>query len=234
MVIGSFGGLLDLLPAPGALLAQAPWASPPQLPAPPEIQRWLFERPLTAGAVLLVFALVAMVGGRFQGRPRAGMLVGLGFLAAGALIAILSVAITTDRERILDRSRAVMDAIRAGDTAAAPAYFADTVTAVVAGGSAGLDREWVTDVVALFPDQLVIESAKVQERRAAIDGDGLGRTQVFVRGGPKGASANLTWWQFSWRRSPEGDWRIHSMDLLLLNGKAPDSAMVDLIQKASP
>lgn len=234
MVIGAFPRLLDLLPHPGALIAQVPWASPPQLPKPPELQHWLFERPLVAAPVMLAFALIAVVGGRFQGRPRAGLVVGASFAALAALIAALSAIVVTDRERVLSASRDVMEAIRAGDVARAEPFFAESVAFIASGGSFSVEKDWILSTVRLFPDQLQIEAAKIQQRRAAVDGVGLARSQVMVRGGPRGAAGNLSWWLFSWRRAPDGQWRIHSMDLLLLNGKPPESGMADLIRQAAP
>lgn len=234
MVIGAFPGLLDLIPQAGATLAQAPWAAPPQLPAPPEIQHWLFERPLTSGLVLLAIALIAVVGGRAQGRARYGRLVGAGIGALAGLVVLVSLLVTTDREKVHAATEAVMQAIRTGDAPGAEPFFADAVTFIAAGGAASVEKPWIMDTVDLFPDQLQIEGVKAPQRRVSVDGEGLARSQLQVRGGPSGATANLTWWQFSWRRAEDGQWQIHGMDLLLLNGKTPDPAIAALIQKGRP
>ncbi len=231
MVIGLISGRLDLFPRSGATLAQAPWATPPHLPAPPEVSHYLLERPVLAGAVLLLFAAVALFGGRAQGRPKPAAIIGAVFALLAVAIFLAGTFIRTDRERLLERTRDLVDAVRVGDTAAAGDILAENLVVNAGGGSIGLDRDAILAAIDLFPEQLAIEGHRVEQRRASIDGDGLGRSQLQVRGGPAGGGPNITWWEFSWRRAGDERWRIHTIDLLLVNGKPPEQALGDLIRR---
>ena len=60
----------------------------------------------------------------------------------------------------------------------------------------------------------------VRETRAAVDGDGIGRTYARVRVTPESTGfPHTSWWRLDWRRDPGAPWRctgIEPIDLGLL------------------
>ena len=248
MNIGPFASILDL---PGALLGQVlrqPWSEPPPLPAPPQLEHWLFERPLTSGGVLLAFAAISFLVFRARGRVREGGIIGGALLALAVGAALAGVLITTDRERIAERTERLIDAIAAGDVASAEGMLSDRLAMNlgrdagqeaesvasragggerVEAGGAGVspDKRLALAGVALFGKQIALSDRTTTLRRAAMDGRDSGRTQARITVTEPSMGFAITWWQFAWEREG-GVWRVRAIDLLTFNGRPP-GGMVD-------
>lgn len=205
------------------LLAQTqPWSAPTAPPPPPEVQHWLLERPISMGAVLLIIAVLTIVLGRAQGRPRAAFLVGTGIAGLAAAVVLASALITTDRERVRNLSREFVSAVGAGDAGVIAPLLGDRLLVDFGGGSDEVDHETVVAGVRMFPGTVRFESWAVADRRATITGSGRGSAQVrcLLGGGEGGGS--LVWWEIHWAKGadePASAWRVERLVLLTLNGR---------------
>lgn len=202
-------------------MPQAPWAQPPPLPDPPAIEVWLFEQPLiSAGLALGAGALVWFVF-RAKGKPRQGALAGGGLAALAIVLGVAGSAVETARERVAALSEDLLAAAREGDAAGLDGLLANDLALDVGGrgGDSG-DKAFVLEAVGKLKEQAVIDAVRVRSP-VSLDGPDAARSQVWVRTGGTGFGPSLSWWMVSWRRQPDGQWRAHLIELLLLNGEKP-------------
>lgn len=199
------------------------FAEPPPLPGHPTFSWLLFESPWWVAGLAAVLLLAFSLGLRSRGLSGAFVItlaiapvVGVGLMA-------LSGFVVTPRERLALSSSKFLEVVSLGDAEGAGAFLAtDLVVDLEGTGRAlGEDRATVLEIIPTLKDQAAIEARRV--RSVALDGAGAGRAQVFIRtgGGGSGFGPSLSWWLLSWREDADGEWRIHLIELLLLNGQKP-------------
>ena len=183
-------------------------------PNPPMWENLLLENPWPLGGVALAAGVALFVVGGRQGRGSL-QLASLGCVALAGGIFALTHFVVTDRERLQQKSRDIVDA------------FAEPF-------DAELLQSRVTDDVTLF-DWRVGHLVDVAERasgtarvtryhvrpvRVEQDGPHHARTGISVIGRMRhraGESAFNIQAIFHWRRTPEGQWRLYRVRRLWYN-----------------
>lgn len=203
----------------------APWSQPPPLPEPPLLEAWLFERPVTAAGALLGAGVVCFLVLRARGKSKGAVIGGGALIALAAAVALIGSVVETSRERVARLSAQVIARFQAADQAGLGVLLADDLVLDLGGGGVSAagdssDKALVLEAARAMQGQAVIDTSRVREPVAA-DGPRAARSQVFVRTGGGGFGPSLSWWMFSWRREPDGEWRVSLIELLLLNGERP-------------
>lgn len=245
MNIGPFHRFLDPSVTLGQITIQ-PWSEPPALPAPTGIDHWLFERPLTSGVALAIFALACFLVLRSRGKQRLALVVGGGLATAACGAALAGMLVTTDRERIADQTGALIDAVARGDVRTVDGLLSDRMVFIL-GGRSGVvgaaepsrpgagrgdtgagagntdqspDKRWALVGVGAVGSRVDLTDHESTLKRAVLDGRGVGRTQARITVKEPKMGFAISWWQFTWHR--EGDaWRVRTLELLSVNGKKP-------------
>lgn len=197
----------------GAILAEAPGQTPGWAV-------WLFEKPLTSALVALLAAGIVAVVLYRRGRVGASWIAAAsGVVLAGALYATGSL-VTTERERVIERARAFVDAVAASDTGAVSELLDERLVVTTRSRLvAGVGKE---DVVALADTvgRYGLRSPFFRLDRAEASRSGLGTTEFGVQTNSDfGPSTSR--WKLVWVRAPDGAWRISAIDCLSINGMDP-------------
>jgi hypothetical protein len=198
-------------PVFGALLAQA-GANPdaagvPGLPSPPWLETVLFENPWTLMVgVLAAGALSCWWLNRAErGRAAAAVLVG----AVAVTIGLFFTArlVTTERELLMDRTGALVDAAARADLVAIERMLAPDVRVVVFGRERGFTAQtiprWIDDHMRPGTGMYALRAHSVGRLSATIDGPNTARTQCRVRVTTERVPLTTgSWWRISWRKDP--------------------------------
>lgn len=220
----------------GAQPSHAPWTEPPRLPAPGALIHYTMEAP-TLLAVLFTGLSLAMAWAAFRaGRTRvAAWLAVLGPLGAVGTV-VLAASVETAREIVIGRGLELARTLGKGDPLFAESVLSPTLYlklgASGGGGAIGSDdRELVLRASSLFRDQVRLEGVATPGGHASADSSSSARTRLRVRTGG-GMGPSLSWWQLDWRRDPDGEWRVYTIELLLFNGQAPSASFGDEARRA--
>lgn len=204
-----------------ALQAQLQIEPPPDLPAPPMLETLLFERPLPALVGLAVVA--AAVGYAGVSRARKPMVVAAAaILLLGAGLFATAASVTTDRERVLEGSRRLVDAVAGARVSELDALLDRDARLLYFVTPAGLDKPGILERVGRdMTGPYRVREHTVQDVQAARDGPDLARTQVKVTVVPESTGfPHLSYWRLDWRRGPDGTWRVFSIEPLAIAGVA--------------
>ncbi|HZW09622.1 MAG TPA: hypothetical protein VFF69_06945, partial [Phycisphaerales bacterium] len=151
--LAAFVGGLLLSPAATAQLdILQPPPTVPSLPGPPSLQHALLENPIPPVIVAVALALAAYAIASRLGRRR----LGLALIAAAGLVGVgavaLSLAVKTDRERIIEHTRSLIAAVAAADTPALDRALDPDAMLAMRGGANGWRKgrilEWVETYLA--------------------------------------------------------------------------------------
>jgi len=205
------------------LLGAALGAVPP-LDAPPAHQVWLFESPWPLVGLLLLASVVGFIALNRQekGRWAVGAFL-LGVVAAGAVFGVAA-GVKTEREALLGRTAAFVDAVAAGDVETVDELLAESLEVSFAGTlAAEVNRELVLGVVGAFQEGGALELREYLSgsRQAEVRGAGFGVSQLKITVVAARGGAGSTWWRLDWRKQPDGAWRITELECLLINGRPP-------------
>ncbi|MBL8991402.1 MAG: hypothetical protein JNJ48_07470 [Phycisphaerae bacterium] len=182
----------------------------PLLPAPPMLERVLFEQPLPGAVALLAAGVVAFAVLNRAGRGRQGLgAAALSLFLAGAVV-VLATAVKTEREELQGLAVRVIERVMAADGAEVDRRLADSVTLRLLGRTSPMGKpEILRHVTGRTLERYGVREHTVRSVQAVIDGPGVARTQVRVRvqtdltGAPVGS-----WWLLHWRRDAAQQWRI--------------------------
>lgn len=205
-------------------------AAPPALPAPPWLEANLFETPW----MLVMVLLLGVMAGYFvlrASRPREALMCAAAGPGLALLVAVLSFAVTTEREklaRLVDEfvasiARADADAVRSG--------LLDSATLRLMGR----DTNWSTpDLVAQVESKMkgtyAVKNrvATVSRVSVSVDGENVARTQFRVAAVSDAMGVPVgMWWLMHWRKEAAGGrggeevWRVSGMELLSVDGLSP-------------
>jgi len=216
-----------MLTTTAAILAQAQsyFSAPDALPAPGLLELWLNERAILTGAALLVLSvLVALGPGR--GLKHAGK--------AGLAVAILGAAViawgeyhTSPREAARSTTAAFIAAVEAADRDAVEALLAEQVGVAAAGTTLMPDGRAFLLAGVTRLEQANLSELALLETQAETLSPTSARTQSQLRVGV-GGGPTLVWTLMDWRKTPEDEWRLRGVDILLINGRAPGRALLGL------
>lgn len=202
--------------------------APPPLPSPPFLERYLFEFPWPAAVVLVAVAVIAGVTLTRAGRRSAGWgVMAIGAVAAAGVIG-LAYWVVTDRERVSQSTRELINAVAAGDAAAVEALLTDDAVLIAPPLSADRVRKpaIVTRVGRDFAPGHVyhLREHGVTALQATMDGPTRARVQVKVRVVPEITGSPVpSWWRIDLTRGADGRWRISGIGMLSIGGFVPGS-----------
>lgn len=206
------------------------FTEPPPFRPHPALERWLFESSALTALILLGLAALVFFTLRSATGPesakRATPIAGAIALAA-LLVYALGWVIETERESAIDTAQALVEAASEADAGAIERILAPTVSVRAAGAPiAGLDREWLVGAVSSFEQlPVAILGTEIQKGRASLDPSGQrAATNMRITAGGDGQGRAITWWRVELANSGDG-WRIDTLDLLLVNGDPPASAI---------
>lgn len=191
---------------------------PALLPSSGPFQKWVLERPLTPAVLCIVIAAVAWYILRSQGKARQGAQAAGVLALVGIAIYVTGSVVQTTGEKLMLRTRELVNAVAAADPTRVGTMLASDAVAM----PWGFDRDVI--LARLESDlgrRFVIKQHSIHELRAAIDGANAARTQVRVRvvtdallyEAPVGS-----WWMISWRKDNAGEWTVRETQMQQLDG----------------
>ncbi len=217
----SGGSSLALTPTLAQSFAQDLLSGGPDirpLPAPSLVESMLFEGSLALWIGLAVAAVVLFVGLSTRGKPKLGALLAAGALLLAAGAWGTSALVTTEREVILDRTNALIDATVAADTRALERLLDPEVRLSIRGLGTDMPRARILTLVdAQLGGPYRITDHAVLERQATLDGPTAARAQFSIRVDGERFGRIGSWWAIDWRERPEG-WRVVSIEALYIPG----------------
>jgi hypothetical protein len=191
------------------------------LPAAPLLERFLFEQPWLPMAILGVLAVVAVIAFAGRNQRRRGLIVAGTLVAAAAGVYLVSTLVTTERERLLERTRVAIGAVAAVDVAMLREVLSDNVFLRSDGDIARVQpsidgRDAIIDQVERqLGNRFRITSWDVHDRQATLDGPNTARTLVRVGvDGDNFSRTHYSWWRLHWERGPDGVWRCFELEPL--------------------
>jgi len=201
------------------VLAQAdrgPYVPPP-LPTTPILERWLLENPWPPAISLAAAAVIVFYVMRSRSQARQGAIIaGVLILAAGICV-LTSFVVTTDREKLADRTRSLIAATATANISDLRPLMASDIGLNVLGVPFRESKEGILGLV----DQYMGSQYRVQQHStsnltAHVDRAGMGKTLVRVRVEVDGM-ANRSWWRITWRSTAEGDWQAMHIEGLQID-----------------
>ncbi len=191
------------------------------LPEPSLPERYLFEAPMVPAVVLAIAAIVLFFILNARGKLRAGAIAAVVLLALAGGLWAMAASVVTPREALISRAREVVDATATADTAALRPMLAEGVEVRVGGQLryTRSGRDIVLGLVEEYPGgSASIESHRLAEWQAVIDGPGAARTQLRLRHSGAGVPS-ASWWRLHWRRdAPDSPWIVDRIEPLWLAG----------------
>jgi len=209
------------LTASPALAILTPPPSLPSLPRPPIIPHLLFESPLPLVFAILAAGLIAAIAFHRRARTKhAGLAAGASVLVAGVRLALASL-VETPRERVIARTRLLVDAVARADARALDDLLAPDCLVTFDRAPNGWEKpetvNWIADNLR---GRYTVSQHEVTGVQAQIGPQrGLARTRPAVRvtpdltGRPQAFVCLITW-----REDPDGTWRALRIEPLWLQG----------------
>ncbi|MCK4872239.1 MAG: hypothetical protein KAS72_05905 [Phycisphaerales bacterium] len=195
----------------------------PDLAKPPALVHYTLENPVPVGVGLLALAVILLFAANRLGRLRKGLPIVGGVLAISVLIFVLAAVIETGRERVTDRTRALIDLIALGDDAKVGLILSEDVSFHIGRYPRMHRKKLILRLIRHVRARDLIASHSVRDVRAEQSSPTRATTQVLVHAVTTYSGIPTpTWWQIQWQREPDGAWRVTEMHWLTLAGKTPD------------
>lgn len=209
-----------------ALLAQA-GANPdagsvPQLPSAPWIEAALFESPWTGmGVLVVVGALMFWWFNRMQ-QGRVGAIVLVGTFAGALGLFLTARFVTTERERLMALTEALVDVTARADLDALAPMLAPDVRVLLFGRERGFTAQsiprWVDENMRPGTGRYAVKEHSVGQLSASLDGPNAAQTQVRVRVTPEFIGITTgSWWRVHWRKDGDGPWLVTQIEGLQID-----------------
>ncbi len=212
-----------------ALLGQAGTnpdaANIPGLPPAPWVELTLFESPWTAVVVLVALGGVLFWWFNRAQQARTGAVALGASLVAAVALGLTSHFVTTERERLIARTEALVAAVAKADTTALSSMLAPDVRVTVFERDRGFTADsiprWVDDHMRPGTGNFAIREHSVGSATATIDAPNAARTQVHVRVTPEFLGITTgSWWRLHWRRDGAegtGSWRVTQIEAMQID-----------------
>lgn len=191
------------------------------LPAPPLLERTLFEQPLLAVLILLILAIIAAIAFARRNQRRRGWTIAGVLAAAAAGLYLLAALVTTERETLLDRTEGFVAATAQVDTALLNDLLSEDARLRSEGNIARAvptietRREIIDRAQRELQGRYHIKSWEILDRQATLDGPNVARTQVRVEvEADQFSRPHYSWWRLHWERGPDGQWRCFEVEPL--------------------
>lgn len=191
----------------------------PPLPQPGLVERLTLESPMALVLSLAVIGLAGLIIFNNRGRAGTGLSVlGVAWLLAGAAL-LVALLVETPRERLMDRTRELVAALAGVDTNALSGMIDEDATVEVRGVRSFEGRDSIIRGAEQYIGSSTrIESHRVPEIQAVIDGPNAARTQVRVRHSGNSVPP-ASWWRITWYRVSESEpWVAIEIEPLWITG----------------
>jgi ketosteroid isomerase-like protein len=190
------------------------------------MQNLLFENPWPLVMALVATAAVLRLVG-FRNRRPALTYAAMGAVLLAVGVYVLSAVVTTDRERIMERTRALVAATAPLDLAVLDDVLAPGAFVSGPDGSAWVEYERVRvelqDVVQRYqPAEHSIRDLQAEA------GETRGVSVIDLRTSAGAGGAGLpvrTVWRLHWRKEGDGQWRVAELQWLEFMGQSPSNMM---------
>jgi hypothetical protein len=198
---------------------------PAPLPPPPALQAWLFERPILSALVLAAFGLAALILLFRRGEQKRGLIVGGALIGGAVAIAALGILVETTHERLIRLSNDLVDAAAEGRVDDAEAMLSDDLVIAMGGTTLPLSGGTLArQALNGLRDEVRVNEHYVSEESATVvEGGDSGASQFLVRA-TSNAGPGTAWFRLNWRLDASGEWRIHLIEVLRVNGQNPEGA----------
>jgi ketosteroid isomerase-like protein len=188
----------------------------------------LLDNPWPVGFALAVAGAI-MVLHHVRLRQRAGVAGGALLLAAAVGVFILSATVTTPRQRIMQKTQALLDATAPLDSAALRSLLEPTVMLIGPDGKVWLEGRRLLDEMDGAISRVQIREHAVRDLVAQAEDHGTGFSFIDLRttleSGGMGGQPIRSKWRLTWRRDAEGRWRVTEIQWQELHGTAPAEGM---------
>ncbi len=204
--------------------------SVPHLPDPPFLAWYFLENPWPVAIAATAAGVVVMLIARRQGKAESGTRLMFAGIALACVVLMLGYLVTTEREVLRERTRALGEFTVAAQTTSLRELLTDQsrIAPFVSGMvnySGVRGRDEVLDAVrSRIAEFGPFESHEIGPVQAIVDGTNLARTQVRVWAKPRkdmqviGASTGL-WLRIDWRREGnDGPWRASAITIMQIDG----------------
>lgn len=190
-----------------------------KLPSSPILEKLAFEQPWLSMVVFVAMGLVAKWFFSRQNQPRRGYLALGACLAFAAANFLLSMLVTTTRERLATLTRQTINQVVTGDAASlGPMLRSDLVVLPF-----GLNRDRVLEQVAVsMRGQYAVKDPSILELLVVQDSADAARSQFHLRVTPTQQMYGVpaaSWWMLTWQRDPAtGNWLISRIECQQIDG----------------
>lgn len=209
--------------AQNTIFTQLQNAAPEPLPESGGLAHSLFEDPWLPAIGIAILGLALLYTLRSRGKPRAGLLVGLGGLVIAAGIVILASAVETDRERLLIETRRLVEAGFRADAPTTDALLAGDVSLTILTRDSKRAKAYLVEQIRSdIAKRAGVDGYDIRGVRATVDGPRTGRSQISVTA--KGVHPTPTVWMLTWRQdSATGQWRVWKIEAQQIGFMGPGS-----------
>lgn len=196
------------------------------MPDPPSVNpitRFIFESPWPLAGVLLAVAAVVFWTGLRDGRTRRFRVAGI-LAAIGGAILLAGYLVVTSGERAAAVTRSFVEAVAGSDlVGAVDAIAGDGALVIGAPNNPGLSKEFLTALLSRAAREYTITSNRITSLDGYSQGADEGVVHLACRTEVEGGyGPAVTRWVVVARRQAEGDWQIHRLVWISVNGRDAD------------
>jgi len=205
------------------------------LDPPPMFEHLLLESPWAVMGVLLVVAIVLALISRRR-RSKAVGLCALAALILSAGVFGLAKAVSTDREQLMQHTRALVGATAPMDPTVLDRMIDPAATVTGPGGTIWLTFDQISPRLKRVVGRLGVQSQRVREVQALSRDGAWGESTVIVRTEASGAGGMPinTGWHLTWQKevpkaagaNAAGGWRVVDIRWKRLNGQEVTRGML--------
>jgi hypothetical protein len=197
------------------------------MPEPPSsslITRYVFENPWPVGILtLIVAALMIWTGLRDATWRRVQVAIGIG--AFGLIVLLIGYLVTTAGERASSVTRALVEAMVAGDRVGATDLFAnDAILSVGSPQNPGMGYDSIVEAIDDWCSRYKVESNTITSLRGYSEDSHSGEAHLGCRTTvAEFPYPNTSQWVVRARRQDDGEWKIVQIACMAINGRTPSA-----------
>lgn len=186
------------------------------------LTQMFLENPWPAVVALVGVSAVLRIIGKRQEQKRL-VVAGWIALALGLGVFVLASAVNTDRETLIARTEAFVEATSPADRAALDAIFFDSVVLLGPEGDYwdDLDADFVVERL----DRFKVDVLDARDIDAVADRPGYGVSVMRVSHDVMGQRVPATQWEIGWQRDNEARWQITSLKWVMFGLTPPSRSL---------
>ena len=195
------------------------------LPGSPPLERLFFESPLLLTLIIGVLGVITAAGLLTRRGPKSAAFALLGSVALAAAGFAVANAVETERERLSSLTRQLIRATTEADLPTLSrkiAAEAEVKIPMLMGPNSEFEAQRLLSEGFLddtYRPLGSIDSHRITELQAYVDGPGSARTQVAVAVTTARAGTRGSWWRLYWYRTgPEAPWEVSRIQAVWIQG----------------